>query len=193
MIRRTVCDGCGGDGRVARDPCRRCRGRGRVAESVRVTVDVPAGIEDGQRIRVTGRGHEGERGGPAGDLYVSVRVRPDERFVRDGADLVTAVDVAAPQAALGTNVEVPTLEGPERIEVAPGTQPSSVVVLPRRGMPVLRGRGRGDLRVVVNVVIPRHLNDEQRDLLEQLADSITDQNLRSGESVFARIKRAFGG
>jgi len=193
MMRRAVCDRCGGDGRIAREPCDRCAGRGRVAESVRVSVDVPPGIEDGQRIRIAGRGHEGERGGPAGDLYVSVRVGADERFVRDGDDLVTVVDVPAPLAALGTSVEVQTLEGPEELEIAPGTQPSTVLELRGRGMPMLRRRGAGNLRVVVNVVIPRRLSREQREALKQFAATMTPENLRSEESVFERLKRAIGG
>ena len=106
MVRTTACDVCHGDGKVARDPCKVCRGRGRKVERPKVKVDVPAGIADGQRIRIAGRGHAGERGGPPGDLYVLIRVREDPRFVRDGDDLVTAVDVAAPLAALGTTVQV---------------------------------------------------------------------------------------
>src|ERR1700733_13767089 len=102
VMRTTVCDVCGGDGRVASEPCEVCRGRGRKVERPNVMVDVPAGIADGQRIRIAGRGHAGERGGPAGDLYVLIRIRQDSRFVRDGDDLVTAVDVSAPLAALGT-------------------------------------------------------------------------------------------
>src|SRR5438270_12493751 len=123
VMRTAVCDMCNGDGRVARDPCKECRGRGRKVERTKVKVDVPAGIADGQRIRISGRGHAGERGGPAGDLYVLIRVREDPRFVRDGDDLVTAVDVAAPLAALGTTVAVPTLDGPVDMEIPAGTQP----------------------------------------------------------------------
>jgi len=194
MVRRTACDRCGGDGRVARDPCTRCRGAGRVGEPMRLSVDVPVGIEDGQRIRLSGRGNAGDRGGPDGDLYVLMRVAEDERFVRDGDDLLTAVDVAAPLAALGTRVSVPTLEGSEEeVEIAAGTQPGTVVSLRGRGMPPLRGRGRGDLRVVVNVVIPRRLDRRQRDLLEQLSATISEENLRSDEGVFAKLRRALGG
>ena len=119
-MRNVVCDVCGGDGRSPRDPCETCRGDGMVVEQRRVEVEIPAGIADGQRIRVTGRGHAGERGGPNGDLYVVVRVREDERFLRDGSDLVTVVDVAAPLAALGTTVEVPTLDGPIPVEIKAG-------------------------------------------------------------------------
>jgi molecular chaperone DnaJ len=193
MVRSAVCDVCGGDGRVPRSPCKACRGRGRKVERTRISVDVPAGIADGQRIRVTGRGHAGERGGPAGDLYVIVRVREDPRFVRDGEDLVTVVDVAAPLAALGTTVEVPTVEGSVELEIPAGTQPHEALVIRGGGMPALRGARRGNLRAIVNVVVPRHLDSEQRDLYERLSGSLTEHNLRSDEGVFAKLKRAFGG
>src|SRR5947209_8562243 len=168
VVRSAACDVCQGDGRVAREPCKECHGRGRKVNRNKVAVDVPAGIADGQRIRIAGRGHAGERGGPPGDLYVLIRVREDPRFVRDGDDLVTAVDVPAPLAALGTTVEVPTLEGPVPLEIPAGTQPHETLLIRGAGMPPLRGRGRrtGDLRVVVNVVIPRHLGREQRELLQ---------------------------
>ena len=194
VMRSAVCDKCGGEGRVPRDPCHVCRGRGRKVERVKVSVDVPAGIADGQRIRIAGRGHAGERGGPPGDLYIQIRVREDPRFVRDGDDLVTAVDVAAPLAALGTTVQVPTVgEGEVEVEVPAGTQPHEVLVVRGRGMPALRGRRTGNLRVVVNVVVPKHLSRDQRELLEQLADSMTDHNLRTEEGVFGKLRRAFGG
>jgi molecular chaperone DnaJ len=193
VVRTAPCDVCRGEGRVAREPCKVCRGRGRRVERSKVSVDVPAGIADGQRIRIAGRGHAGERGGPAGDLYVLVRVREDPRFVRDGDDLVTAVDVSAPLAALGTKVEVPTVDGPVELEIPAGTQPHATLTVRGAGMPALRGRRHGNLRVVVNVVVPRHLDREQRDLLEQLADSLSDHNLRSEEGVFSKLKRAFGG
>jgi molecular chaperone DnaJ len=193
VVRSAVCDRCGGEGRVARDPCRTCQGRGRTVERAKVEVDVPAGIADGQRIRVSGRGHAGERAGPPGDLYVLIHVREDPRFLREGDDLVTAVDVAAPLAALGTVVEVPTVDGAVEVEIPPGTQPHESLTVRGHGMPALRGHRTGDLRVVVNVVVPRHLGRDQRELYEQLADSLTDHNLRTDEGVFGKIKRAFGG
>jgi molecular chaperone DnaJ len=195
MVRTAVCDTCDGDGRVARDPCRECRGRGRKVEQAKVSVDVPAGIADGQRMRIGGRGHAGERGGPPGDLYVLVRVKEDPRFVRDGNDLVTVVDVSAPLAALGTTVEVSTLDGPVEVEIPAGSQPHDTLKVRGAGLPSLHGRpGRsGDLRVVLNVIVPRHLSREQRELLEKLAGSMTDHNLHSGEGVFGKLKRAFGG
>jgi len=193
VMRTTVCDTCHGDGRVPKEPCEVCGGRGRKVERPKVSIDIPAGIADGQRVRVTGRGHAGERGGPAGDLYVLVRVREDSRFLRDGDDLVTAVDVAAPLAALGTTVAVPTVDGETELEIPAGTQPHETLVIRGAGMPALRGRRTGDLRVVVNVVVPRHLNRQQRELLEELADSMTDHNLRTDEGVFGKLKRAFHG
>ncbi len=193
VVRAAACDVCHGEGRVARDPCKVCRGRGRTVERPKVSVDVPAGIADGQRIRIAGRGHAGERGGPSGDLYVLVRVREDPRFVRDGDDLVTAVDVSAPLAALGTKVEVPTVDGIAELEIPSGTQPHDSLTVRGAGMPALRGRRHGDLRVVVNVVVPRHLDRDQRELFEQLAGTLTDHNLRSDEGVFSKLRRAFGG
>jgi molecular chaperone DnaJ len=192
VVRAAPCDVCHGDGKVAKEPCRTCHGRGRKVERAKVSVDVPAGIAEGQRIRVSGRGHAGERGGPPGDLYVMIRVREDSRFVRDGDDLVTAVDVAAPLAALGTTVEVPTVDGSVELEIPAGTQPHDMLTVRGRGMPSLRGRRAGDLRVVVNVVIPKRLKREQRELLERLAESMTPDNLRTEEGVFGKLRRAFG-
>jgi molecular chaperone DnaJ len=193
VVRAAVCDTCDGDGRVAQTPCHNCQGRGRTVERRTVRVDVPAGIADGQRIRVSGRGHAGERGGPAGDLYVLVRVREDPRFVRDGDDLVTVLDVPAPVAALGARLEAPTLDGPIEVELEPGTQPGEIKTVRGKGMPALRSGRPGNLRVVVNVVIPRRLTREQRELLEDLRDSLTEENLRSDEGLFGKLKRAFGG
>ena len=195
QVARTVaCDVCGGDGRVAEKRCARCEGRGREVLTDSVGVDIPAGISDGQRIRVAGRGPAGETGGAAGDLYVHVSIKPHERFIRDGNDLVTVLDVPAPVAALGAKLEVPTLEGPEDLHVRPGTQPGETYELRGRGMPLLRRPGRrGDLRVIVNVVIPRQLTDEQRKLMRRLADTMTDANTKSEESMFAKLKRVLQG
>jgi molecular chaperone DnaJ len=192
MVRTVVCDVCHGDGRTAKQPCHECRGRGRLASKREVEVEIPAGISEGQRIRLSGHGHAGEAGAPAGDLYVLVSVREDRRFVREGDDLITALDVAAPLAALGATLEVPTLEGSSAIDLPSGTQPGEVLTVRGEGMPSLRHGRRGDLRVVVNVVVPRRLSAEQRDLLEQLNDSLTEENLRSQESMFAKLRRALG-
>jgi molecular chaperone DnaJ len=192
LVREQACDTCGGDGRIASEPCHECGGRGRRAVRKTLQVDIPAGIADEQRIRLSGRGHAGERGGPPGDLYVVVRVAEDERFLRDGSNLVTVVDVPAPAAALGTTVTVPTLDGDEEIQVPVGTQPGSVVTLRGRGMPTI-GRGRrGDQQIVLNVVIPRNLSTRQSELLEELRASLTPENLeeQADESLLAKVKRA---
>jgi molecular chaperone DnaJ len=193
LVREQACDVCGGEGKIPTQPCEACGGRGRRAVRKTLKVDVPPGIADEQRIRLTGRGHAGERGGPSGDLYVLVRVAEDERFLRDGSDLVTVVDVAAPAAALGATVTVATLDGEESVDVPAGTQPGTVVTLRGHGMPAL-GRGRrGDQRVVLNVVIPRNLSERQRELLDELGDSLTEANLAepSDESLLAKVRRAF--
>ena len=146
VVRATACDRCGGDGKIPETPCRVCRGGGARSGRVKLAVDVPAGIEDGQRIRVTGRGHAGEHGGPSGDLYVRVRVREDPRFVRNQDDLVTVVDVAAPLAALGTTVTVPTIDGSTELEIPAGTQPNETFTVRGQGMPALRSAGAATSR-----------------------------------------------
>jgi molecular chaperone DnaJ len=194
MARTIVCDVCHGDGRVAKQPCRECRGSGRKAVRRELDVDVPAGISDGQRIRLSGRGHAGEAGAPEGDLYVLVRVREDERFVREGEDLITALDVPAPLAALGGTLQAPTLEGTAPVQVPQGTQPGEVITLRGAGMPSLRGgRRRGDLKIVMNVVIPRRLSEEQRELIGRLQATLTEENIRSDESMLAKLRRALRG
>ncbi len=190
VMRTMECDVCGGDGRVAQTPCSVCQGRGRQVERRSLSVDIPAGIADGQRIRLAGRGHEGDRGGPAGDLYVQVRVREHERFVRDGDDLVTVLDLPAPLAALGSHVRVPLLDGEQELEIPAGTQPGETLVVRGQGMPPLRRGRNGDLRVIVNVVIPRRLDKRQKELLRELADSLGPENLASEESMFTKLRRS---
>ena len=193
VMHSRVCDTCSGDGRVAREPCTRCRGAGREAVAESVSVDVPAGIAHEQRIRVPGLGHAGEPGGGAGDLHVVVGVLGDERFVRDGDDLISIVDVPVTDAALGTSITTATLDGDEQVELAAGTQPGEVLTLRGRGMPSLRGRRRGDQRVVVNVVVPHGLSERQRELLRELSDTLEPRNLSApgvDESLLARVRRA---
>jgi molecular chaperone DnaJ len=152
-------------------------------------VEIPRGIADGQRIRLSGRGHAGAAGARAGDLYVLVRVREDERFVRQGQDLITALDVSAPVAALGAELEVPTLEGARKVEVPTGAQPGEVLTLRGHGMPALGRARKGDLRVVLNVIVPRRLSHEQRELMERLRDTLTEENMHPEESMFAKLRR----
>ncbi len=176
---------------MLRAPCPNCGGDGRVVEERTLEVEIPRGIHDGQRIRLSGEGHAGVLGGRAGDAYVLVRVRSDPRFVRDGNDIVSTVDLTMTQAALGARVSIPTLEGEAELEFRPGTQPGEIRVLHGKGMPVLQGFGRGDQRVLVNVVVPRHLSDEQRRLLEEFERSEHEGNYRAGEGFFEKLRAAF--
>jgi len=191
FLRTQTCPACGGAGRVIEHPCRDCEGSGQVLEERTLEVEIPPGIHDGQRIRLSGEGHSGVLGGRAGDVYVRVRVRPDERFVREGDDIFSTVNLTMTQAALGARVAVPTLDGDTELDFAPGTQAGEVVVLRGRGMPVLQGFGRGDQRVLINVAIPRQLTDEQRDLLEQFDRSAGEETYRPDEGFFDKLRSAF--
>jgi molecular chaperone DnaJ len=193
FVRSQLCPRCGGAGRIPEQPCSRCDGAGRVLEERSRRIDIPAGIHDGQRIRLTGEGHAGGRGARAGDAYVLVHVRPDERFVREGNDVFSTVDLTITQAALGAEVTVPTLEGDTELTFAPGTQPGEIRVLRGRGMPVLQGFGRGDHRVFVNLLVPRHLNPEQRQALEDFDRAETDRakTYQADESFFEKLRSAF--
>ncbi|HET8528848.1 MAG TPA: molecular chaperone DnaJ [Gaiellaceae bacterium] len=191
FVRTGACPTCGGAGRRVETPCRACDGSGRVLEERLLEVSIPAGIHDGQRIRLSGEGHAGLLGSRAGDVYVQVRVKADERFVREGDDLFSTVDLTMTQAALGATVTIPTLAGDEELEFPPGTQPGKVVLLRGKGMPVLQGFGRGDHRVLVNVVVPRHLTDEQRRLLEEFEQHSHERTYKPDESFFEKLKSAF--
>jgi molecular chaperone DnaJ len=191
FVRTQACSRCGGTGSVVETPCTECDGAGRVLEERQLEVRIPAGIHDGQQIRIGGVGHAGHPGGRAGDVYVRVRVKPDPRFVREGDDIFSTVDLTVVQAALGTSVTVETLEGPTELAFDPGTQPGTVRVLSGRGMPVLQGFGRGDHRVLVNVRVPHRVTDEQRVLLEEFERLTTDETYKPDEGFFDKLKSAF--
>lgn len=194
VMRNAACDACRGEGRIPEQPCTACDGRGRVVGARNLEVDVPAGIADGQRIRLAGSGHAGEHRGPPGDLYVQVHVNPDEQLIRDGDDLVTVLDVPAPLAALGADLPVTALDGQLDVHVPTGTQPGEVVIVKGEGMPQLRRpERRGDLRVFVNVLIPRRLTPEQRELLGTLSESLTPENLAAPETMTGKLRRLLGG
>ena len=191
FVRSQTCPGCGGAGRVIERPCLDCEGSGRTVEERLLEVEVPAGIHDGQQIRISGKGHAGALGGRAGDVYVQVHIRPNPRLVREGNDIFCSVDLTMTEAALGKKVEVPTLDGSLELELGPGTQPGAVRVLKGRGMPVLQGFGRGDQRVLVNVQVPHHLTEQQRELLEQFGRTVDADTYRPDEGFFDKLKSAF--
>jgi molecular chaperone DnaJ len=191
FVRTQTCPTCSGSGRAIEHPCEVCHGAGRVVEERALEVEIPAGIHDGQRIRLSGEGHAGVLGGRAGDVYVEVRVRPDERFVREGNDVYSTVELTLPQAALGATVTVPTLQGEAELTFAPGTQPGEVRVLRGKGLPVLQGFGRGDQRVLVNVLVPRQLSEEQRRLLQEFERLSSDEMYLADEGFFEKLKSAF--
>jgi molecular chaperone DnaJ len=191
MVSTSPCPRCGGMGEVITTPCPTCRGEGRVTVDKTYTVDVPAGVVDGSTLRLTRRGAAGPRGGAPGDLYVHLRVRPHDRYRRVDDDLVTAVHVSIAQAALGTKVVLETLDGDEDLVIPPGTQPGHEFVLRGRGVPRLQGRGRGDLRVNVDVEVPTKLSAEERELLQRFADGRGESVGEYSGGLFSKIKSAF--
>ena len=191
FVRAGTCPTCNGAGKLIEQPCEKCGGAERVLEERTLEVEIPAGIHDGQRIRLSGEGHAGSAGARAGDVYVEVHVRPDERFVREGNDVYTTVDLTITQAALGATLTVPTLEGETELTFDPGTQPGELVVLRGRGLPVLQGFGRGNQRVLVNVTVPRRLTEEQRQLLEEFERLAGEETYEPSEGFFDKLKSAF--
>ncbi|WP_272472984.1 J domain-containing protein [Baekduia alba] len=193
VVRQVACDKCGGEGKIPETPCETCDGRGLVVGHRHLEVDVPAGIADGQRIRLSGRGHAGEHGGPPGDLYVVVQVALGDSWLRDDDDLVTVSDIPAPLAALGTTLTIEHPDGDVSVEVPAGTQPGAVLTIKAKGMPMLRRQGRfGDLRVVANVVIPRRLTPQQRTMLESFSETVTPEQLRADDdSMVGKLRRLF--
>ncbi|MEX1163695.1 MAG: J domain-containing protein [Nitriliruptor sp.] len=186
------CAACRGTGRTVADPCTGCGGDGRTSQRNTYTVDVPAGVDEGDRLRVVGAGEAGRQGAPAGDLYVEVRIAEHDLFERDGRDLLAEVTVPVTQAALGGSVTVPTVHGDEvEVEVPAGTQPGSVLRVRQAGLPGRGGGRRGDLRLRVRVQVPTDLDQPQRELLEQLAD-LRGEHLESrGRGLFTRLRDAF--
>ena len=167
----TTCPSCYGAGETIETPCEECRGTGKVEKLRTVTLTIPAGVDDGTRMRLSDEGEPGDRGGPPGDLYVFLRVTPDKRFIRDGVDLHTEAEVDFVQAVLGTEVEVPLIDGKKTVQIKRGTQPGETIVLRGEGVPHLRGHGKGDLVVHVAVKIPKKLKKDQEEMLRQYAES----------------------
>lgn len=193
FVNISECPRCEGKGTMVTDPCQECQGSGKVYHRRRLNVRVPAGIEDGMSIRLAGEGEPGERGGPPGNLYVNVHVKSHLYFKRRDSDVIVELKVNIAQATLGTRVNVPTLEGEREIAIPAGTQPNTVLRLRDLGIPRLRGNGRGDQLVVVQVAIPQQLSDNQQALLEELASTLgTEVVIEEKQGFVDRLREALG-
>jgi molecular chaperone DnaJ len=187
-----TCPTCQGAGSVITDPCLKCRGEGRVLRQRTVDAKVPAGVEDGTRIRFSGLGEAGAHGGPAGDLYVVLHVKEHPFFEREGNDLHCVIPVSFTQAALGTEIRVPTLEGDHSLKVPEGMQSGTTMRIRGKGVPVLNGHGKGDLYVEVRVQTPSKLNKRQRELLQELEGMTRVENKPQRRTLLGKVKDIFG-
>ena len=188
MAQVTACPTCHGKGKVIKAPCRECRGQGRVRKKHSVDVKIPAGIDTGIRLRVSSQGEAGINGGPSGDLFLLIEVKPDRRFQRKGDDLNTSVDILYPQAVLGCEVKIETFDGSETLDIPAGTQPGSKLRIKGRGMPRLRGKGNGDMNILVRVSISKDPSAKERELLEHIAKEMKVPVINK-EGFFDKIKR----
>lgn len=185
-----TCPNCSGNGQIIKNPCHKCRGEGRIEDEKTLEVKIPAGVETGSRLRVTGEGEAGVNGGPKGDLYVFIHVAEHENFERQGANLYTSVPISFAQAALGAEISVKTLNGEEELKIPAGTQTGTVFRIKNQGMPSLSGGGKGELFVAVTLITPKTLSREQRKLLEQLAE-IEDVDFQD-EGFIDKVRNIFG-
>ena len=189
MQSSSPCTKCRGTGKIIHQPCKTCRGMGSIRRQHKVEVTIPAGIDDGQTISKPGGGNAGVNGGPAGDLLVSVIVRPHARFERDGTSVLLEQEISYAQATLGAEVEVPTLDGKVKLTIPEGTQPGAVFRLRGKGIPFLRGSGRGDQFVSVTIKVPKNLTGSQKELLRQFAASMGELDGDAGRGIFGRKKK----
>jgi molecular chaperone DnaJ len=192
FINVTSCDRCRGDGWVIPTPCTQCRGTGRERVNRTLEVKIPAGVDNGSQIRLSNEGELGSYGGPRGNTYVVLNVQPHPIFARDEDDLLLTLNINFAQAALGDEVEVPTLEGEQKVRIEPGTQSGDVITLRNKGVPHLRGSGRGDLHIQVQVVTPKHLTAEQKQLLRKLAESFDGAQPHEPKGIFGKVKDKLG-
>ncbi|HEY4356362.1 MAG TPA: molecular chaperone DnaJ [Acidobacteriaceae bacterium] len=186
-----TCPVCSGTGSVVRTPCKTCRGEGRTQRQHKILVKVPAGVEQDTRIRYGGEGEAGRFGGPAGDLYVVLEVKPHKFFERDGDDLHCVIPISFPQAAMGTELSVQTLDGSESLKVPEGTQSGKEFRLRGKGVPHLNAHGKGDLVVEVRVQTPSKLTRQQKDLMKQLAETLPVENTPTSRGLFNKVKEMF--
>ncbi|AEF94724.1 Chaperone protein dnaJ [Desulfotomaculum nigrificans CO-1-SRB] len=193
IVQSRTCDKCRGSGKIIERPCPNCRGAGQVKKTRSIHVKIPAGVDEGSRLRLSGEGEAGLRGGPPGDLYIYITVRPHKFFVREGNDIICEVDLSFAQAALGATIEVPTLEGTAELKIPEGTQTGTIFRMRGKGIPYLNGSGRGDQHVRVKVVTPTKLTERQRELLKEFAKISGEKTHGSGKNIFEKMKDAFMG
>lgn len=190
MVQVVPCVKCGGKGKIVTQPCKECKGSGRVRKTRKIDITIPAGVDTGTRLRVAGEGEAGKNGGPSGDLFILLEVAADKRFQRSGSDLHVKVDIEVPQATLGTTVTIPTFDGNEKLDIPAGTQPGSVLRIKNRGMPRLRGSGKGDLHIHVRVNVPKNLSEKGRQLMAELAKEMNVE-VADEKGLFDKIKGKF--
>ena len=186
MTNVTTCPHCQGSGKIIKEPCRDCRGTGKVRKTRTVEIDIPAGIDDGQTMQLSGQGEAGERGGPSGDLLITVRVRPHQMFDRSGNDVYLTMPVTFVQAALGATLTVPTLDGVVEYDIPEGTQSGTRFRLRGKGIPFIRGKNRGDQYVTVVIETPRSLNKEQKEALRRFSETLGENNYEKRKSFFKK-------
>lgn len=193
MVQVTTCNNCNGQGEVIPSPCKACLGRGLERQKRKKMVDIPAGVNTGNQIRLAGEGQPGENGGPHGNLYIAINVKSHKYFKRRDDDILLDLDINIAQATLGADVEIPTVDGPVNLKIPTGTQPGKVLKLRGKGVPHLRSNRRGNQLVVINVEIPKRLNDEQRQLFEQLAENLGSEVHPQERSFFDWLKETLAG
>lgn len=194
IVNRRTCNQCGGTGKIIPEKCTTCHGTGRVTKQVKVKISIPAGIDDGQQIRIAGKGESGINGGPPGDLYVVVEVRPHEYFQREGDNIYCELPLTFAQVALGDEIEVPTVHGKVKLKIPAGTQSGKVFRLKDKGVPNVHGRGVGDQHIQVKVVTPTNLTTKQKEILREFNElGGNDPTEEQEDSIFKRFKKAFKG
>ncbi len=192
MVQVSTCPTCGGEGETIQTPCKQCNGRGLERKTLSKVVSIPAGVDNGTQIRLAGEGQPGVNGGPNGNLYLVIQVRPHKYFRRRENDILLDLNVNIAQATLGAEVEVPTVDGDAYLKIPPGTQPGKVIRMRNKGVPYLRSNGRGDQLVLVNVEIPKNLSEEQRAIFEQLAENLGSEVLPQERSFFDKLRDVIG-
>ena len=193
FVNTRSCEACGGTGSVIKETCKTCGGTGRLRKQRKITINIPAGVDNGQAIPLRGQGHAGTNGGPAGDLYIRISVKPHKQFTRKGYDLYLDVPITYAQAALGDEIDVPTLEGTVKYTISEGTQTGSTFRIRNRGIQMLNSQSKGDLYIKVNIEVPRRLNKDQKALLKKFSESLKNENHEKRKSFTDRMKDAFGG